>query len=94
MSKTLLAIGVRYDDCVFGVAGILLQAVRKHYRVVVLSLIGDYSHWPPIGERHRQLVNESIRLGHDYGVEVRNLNFRSHQFEVNTAKQGGGPGGG
>jgi len=83
MPKTLLAIGAHYDDCVFGIPGILLQAVRKNYRVVILSVIGDYSNWPPIGDRHRELLKGTTAISKEYGVEMQYLNFRTHQFDVN-----------
>ena len=70
MAKTLLAIGAHYDDCVFGVPGILLQAARKHYRVVVLSLIGDSSNWAPTKGREKECAAGTVAISKDHGAEI------------------------
>ena len=84
LSKTILAIGAHCDDCVFGIPGILIEAVGKHHRVVILSIIGDYANWPPVRGRADKLRETSIRLTRERGMEMRLLNYASMRFEVNT----------
>lgn len=81
MTKTILAIGAHYDDPVFGVPGILLQAVRKNYRAVTLSLIGDYSNWPPVSGRDKELTAVTTRIAKSHGVEAHFLDFASHRYD-------------
>jgi LmbE family N-acetylglucosaminyl deacetylase len=77
---TVLAIGAHYDDCAFGIPGTLLQAVEKGYRVVILSLIGDYTNWKPVRGRAEELVEGARSITADYGAEARFLGHASGTF--------------
>ena len=82
MPRTILGIGAHYDDCIFGIPGILMRAIRKNHRVVILSLIGDYSNWRPMKGREQELTAGTIRLCADFGVEMRFLKFAEMSFDV------------
>lgn len=87
LPQTILAIGAHYDDCVFGIPGILLQAVRKHHRVVILSLIGDYTNWPPVQGREPQLLEVTRQLAQERGMEMRFLKHASMHFRLDEHTQ-------
>src|SRR6187431_2326589 len=87
MPKTILGIGAHYDNCVFGISGTLLKAVRKNHRVVILTLIGDYTNWPPAQGREREIVQGTTDLAKSYGVEMRFLNFAQMKYDVTEANK-------
>jgi LmbE family N-acetylglucosaminyl deacetylase len=76
-TRTVLAIGAHYDDCAFGIPGVLLQAVARGHRVIVLSLIGDYSNWKPVRGRGPALVEGTRRVCAEIGMDARFLPFAS-----------------
>lgn len=79
---TVLAIGAHYDDCPFGISGVLLQAAAKGHRVVILSLIGDYTNWKPVRDRGPELLEGTRRICADYGAEARFLGYASGRLPV------------
>ena len=82
MQKTILGVGAHYDDCVFGIPGTLLQAVRKNHKVIILTLIGDYSNWPPVQDgRAEEMIERTTAISKDYGVEMRYLSFASMSLQ-------------
>jgi LmbE family N-acetylglucosaminyl deacetylase len=82
MPQTILALGAHYDDCVFGIPGILLQAVSKHHRVVIVAMIGDYENWAPAKGRTAELKKGTIEICQRHGAEMRSLGFKSGHFQV------------
>lgn len=78
--KTLLALGAHYDDCAFGIPGVLIKAARRGYRVVSLTLIGNYSNFAPAKERSEELKRGCIDISREYGVEMRFLDWKGHEF--------------
>ena len=81
MARTILAIGAHYDDCPFAIPGILLNAVRRNHRVVILNVIGDYDRWPPVNGRGQKLVELSVELAKERGIEMRFLEHASMGYE-------------
>lgn len=82
--QTLLALGAHADDCVFGLPGTMLLAVRKRYRVVILNLIGDYR-LDLAGRANEQFVGQAIEMGRRHGVETRFLPFACGELDSNPA---------
>lgn len=82
----ILAIGAHYDDCIFGIPGTLLRAAASGHQVVLLSVIGDYRNWSPVGEeRQNELVEGTRRLCRNRQMDMRFLPYRSMEFAVDES---------
>ena len=81
MAKTVLAMGVHYDDCVYGIPGILLKAIGKGHRVVILSMIGRAD--PSIAHRgyDEQMMRETVEICQELGAEMRYLDMARARIE-------------
>lgn len=78
MSKTFLAIGAHCDDCEIGVGGLLIQASRAGHRVVVVTVVSDFSTWAATRGREEQTKRGLLDLAKKYGYEKRFLDYPYH----------------
>lgn len=77
--RTILAIGAHFDDCEIGAGGLILKAVRRGHRVVVLNLVGDYSTWDVTKGREARIRQRNDEIARSMGVEKRYLSFGYQQ---------------
>ncbi|MGA1195550.1 MAG: PIG-L deacetylase family protein [Candidatus Latescibacterota bacterium] len=84
----IMGIGAHYDDCIFGIPGILLRAVDRGHDVTVLSVIGNYENWSPVGaERQDDMITGTTRLFEEKGITLKFLNHKSMNIEVNQTSK-------
>lgn len=84
----IMGIGAHYDDCIFGIPGILLRAVDQGHDVTILSVIGDYKNWSPVGtDKQEDMLTETTRLFEEQGITLKFLNYQSMNIGVNEASK-------
>lgn len=79
-NKTLLAIGAHHDDTEYAAGGLILQAVRRGWRVVCVDLCGDHGSWQPTVGRIDQVRDGLLEIAAIMGVEKRFYGWRYHHL--------------
>lgn len=77
--KCILAIGAHVDDVFIGVGGLLLQAVEKGHKVVILSIISDFSTRFQTRGQEQETIDELQSISSKYQFEHRLLGRPYHQ---------------
>src|SRR5262245_1802866 len=80
MPKTFLAVGAHMDDAELGAGGVLIQAARAGHRVVIVTVVSDYTTWLPTRGREEQTKRDLLALAHRFGFEKRFLDYPYHQI--------------
>ncbi|MFH1410634.1 MAG: PIG-L family deacetylase [Patescibacteria group bacterium] len=76
-----LAVGAHMDDAEIGAGGVLIQAAKAGHRVVILTVVSDYSTWEPTIGREEQVKKDLVALARRFGFEKRFLDYPYHVID-------------
>lgn len=81
--KTILAVGAHMDDCEIGAGGLIIKAVRKGHRVVLVNAASDYSTWCVTKGREKEVKEKVLKKAKEMGVEKRFLEYGYQSVPLN-----------
>ena len=73
--KTILVVGAHMDDCEIGAGGLIVKAVRKGHRVVLVNVASDYSTWCITRGREKEVKEKILKKAEEMGIEKRFLGY-------------------
>ena len=82
MSRTILAIGAHLDDAFIGAGGVLLQAAKAGCRVVIVTVVSDFSTRVQTRGQETLTVKDLLALSEARGFEHRLLGYPYHQVDA------------
>ncbi len=87
--KTILVVGAHMDDCEIGAGGLIIKAVRKGHRVVLVNVATDYSTWSTTKGREEEIKAKVLNKAKEMKVEKRLLGYgyQSVIFNLESLKK-------
>ena len=80
--QTFLAIGAHLDDAFLGAGGVLIQAAQAGHRVVIVTVVSDFSSRAATRGHEAVTKKELLVLSKKYGFEHRLLGRPYHQLNA------------
>ena len=78
-AKTVLAIEAHADDATLGAGALLIEAARQGHRVVIVTVVSDFSTWGTTVGREAELKRQLIDQSKAYGFERIFLDYPYHR---------------
>ena len=79
--KTFLAVGAHMDDAEIIAGGELIQAAKAGHRVVIVTVVSDYTTWEHTVGREDATKSNLLALAKKFGYEKRFLDYPYHQIQ-------------